>query len=878
MSYKEMHNENKMKPMTIESFLVDMNDTTVVKNPENVIIAIDVSGSTSTYLASTSMTVLEKEMDYVRQYVLENPRNTYFLYTFESNAKYHGNIRVLESENFVQLPDLVPLGATCTHTVFDCIKTHHNRNTPINRIILITDGQTDSNKQTLIGVITRLKASFNNDIKLDIVAISTSCSNLEIGDDNRIPGIDLLNLLGNEVNAFMIYSKFYTDTPFTGSMNSAVDKTNIKFLGVRVKGNLIEFINTLLQNVNENKQELYWGENDTLLKKTLCELGKILSLLFVALPESHKLHPLIVKIQSTFENTAYSKERVYNIVEYGFKCAKGRTQIILTDFEQHVKESCVKKSEFKDAVRSLQEIGTVLNASMAVSLPTASNPVCCISEQLDTIRNKFDVYPNSMDDSGNVYFGLDVSPQAIRIALRTFWAVRMGYKDSRGTAPMFLVANTMSMMFVSGIDMNSQHMKCLRRLAICQASMSVLVSHDKYDDKGCFYHWKNGSLIPLHYNDTKTHVSLYSDERINFLKLPQSLWWALMMSMLGIFDEQLVHYEQSFTGYGIEPNESAFLHYIRTNYHDKITNSFILDKVSTRKISVFSLDDFDEHDKVYRFKDHGECVADTWYSENEINDYVKTNGCVWCHQIPLDSQLELVEIDRPRRTKHARSLIVGKSANDDECFQCRRFRITFIGITGSGKSTFAEKITKKIVGDLNGLVLNINADRLSKQGLHGKQMTFEVKNSFDEFEMMDSRLKVILIDLCNVNTSTDRIFGLDLTGYTNIDFYPNMCVDRFREYEMWCLNNVLSRGMWTLDTLYWLTPVTVGVDKCIGIHNNKASALANKLNVKRCPVKNADNILEYIKPESDSYKSYVDSIDVDAQIEQLLTPMIHNDA
>jgi L-serine dehydratase len=88
--------------------------------------------------------------------------------------------------------------------------------------------------------------------------------------------------------------------------------------------------------------------------------------------------------------------------------------------------------------------------------------------------------------------------------------------------------------------------------------------------------------------------------------------------MLGIFNEQLVYYEKTLISFGIELDEKSFLEYIRTNFSYKITGNFVLDKVSIPKRSVFTLENFNHKDKIYRVKDHGECMADTWYSEDEI--------------------------------------------------------------------------------------------------------------------------------------------------------------------------------------------------------------------------------------------------------------------
>jgi hypothetical protein len=186
-------------------------------------------------------------------------------------------------------------------------------------------------------------------------------------------------------------------------------------------------------------------------------------------------------------------------------------------------------------------------------LPTHDDTTIYICNDPSILNIDYDGYPNSSDKYGNIYFGIGDQPNNI---------TRQAITDILDKPSIFHVAHIMSLCLQNNNnDRTADVMKSLRYLALCQASESMMIANDKYDKNSCFYHWKKGRLIQMSYDDDKTHTSLFSDDNVNHYKLPETLWWALMMSMLGIFDEQLVNYSSALVAYGIEPTEQELLSY-----------------------------------------------------------------------------------------------------------------------------------------------------------------------------------------------------------------------------------------------------------------------------------------------------------------------------
>ena len=266
------------------------------------------------------------------------------------------------------------------------------------------------------------------------------------------------------------------------------------------------------------------------------------------------------------------------------------------------------------------------------------------------------------------------------------------------------------------------------------------------------------------------------------------------------------------------------------------------------------MDDFEPDEEVFELKEHGECKTRTWYSKTEIETYVMTDGCVWCKYKPLSTDLCVVSrenwLDKIREgIKKSKPIgIAGSNGVDTNVFgsfskmsvsndknkqnQIQKYRINLIGITGSGKSTTAEKI--KTLLEQKGIdVLIVSADKWSKQNFKGKDLQNKILNEIRQFDsfVTGGKTKVIIMDLCNENGPSAQSFGFNFNSWTDIDFYPNMDKNNFDEYESWCLSNVLSRPLHNAKSNYWLNPVSAGVNTCIKVHNSKAKGVKSLLGI-----------------------------------------------
>ena len=207
---------------------------------ENIVLVLDISGSTSQIMYNKT-SVLTKEIEVMTNYILSNPKNNYELYSFDSSAVSHGKVNILEDEDFVSLPHFKPGYSTNTCVALKLVCDNLNKFKP-NRIVIFTDGQTDNSKIHFTPLVEKFKS---NGIKIYIIAISCSDTNMETittNEEMRIPGMDIINMLGNEINSLMIYNIYHKQIPFNGITNSSIDKNSIYFCNIKVNGFVVDFI------------------------------------------------------------------------------------------------------------------------------------------------------------------------------------------------------------------------------------------------------------------------------------------------------------------------------------------------------------------------------------------------------------------------------------------------------------------------------------------------------------------------------------------------------------------------------------------------------------------------------------------------------------
>jgi hypothetical protein len=860
---------------TIKALLAGLTPKTENK-PKKITFIFDESGSTGSEF-SNSIKIIEKEEEIMHQYILKNLNNLYDLYTFESRCLYH-QITVLKDENFVTLPTFSSKGSTYTHLPF--VEINKKKEKP-DLIIVITDGQTNSSGIQLKNEMDKLA---KENVTLEIIAVSGSSNDMNTlthSEEQSIPGMDLINHLANYVNRLTIYNKCHNDVPYEGANSTKINKAQLNFMEFAINCRVNEFIDKLCDKIIENKGMINWGINNIDFKKMLSELGKLLTVYFTTFnPDHYYINLIANKINDNCMIENMNIERIINIIKYGFECTKKEKPVLYTNFEQHVKEASVKKAEFKDAIFELNNDGTTLQSSKTICMPT--NGVCIINNGVIEMTQNLGNYPKSKDKYSNIFFPCDdnINEQAVRIAFRELCG-QQGFYDKLGPEPAFYVLKEMSLMFIKGIDLTTEHMIELRKLAIIQTNMETVTGKDKYDGVGLYKQWKVGKTVPVHYTkQTTTHSHLYKNIKINPLQLEETLWWALMMSMLGLFEEQRCLYNTTLLSINVS-NETEFLNYMRETYAKKINGNIGLYVCNEKPTSFFTLDMFLSTDIVYTLKDHGNCKTKTCYSKDEIENYVLNNGCIWCKYMPSWNDFEQkhylnddIEINNLMTSCARLSVTIDNIELNKFNKSSNKLLINMIGITGAGKSTISQKIYDLVIAN-NGSCLIVSSDKWSKRGVKGKQLQSSVYKEIAEFDSKQSEHKVIIVDLCNENgPQLHECFGYDISSYTITNYYPNFNKEMFDEYQSWCLQNVLCRQNCTPETNFWLNPVSAGVNTCVKVHNMKTNGIKKLLGITSTlsfpESKSIDYLLFNIKPKADAYALYLSTINTDKNIQELL--------
>lgn len=835
--------------------------TTSQEKPKNCAIVIDVSGSTGSNFIR-NMTVLEKEMDIAREYMLNNIDNNYTLYTFDNTCNMYP-LSIMKEEKFINMPNLAPGGSTYTH--LPLLKINQNKDF-FDVVILITDGQTSSSPGDLIEETRKFA---DKKIAFEVIAVSATNINMETishNEENRIPGMDLINNVKNNIDKLTIYNQFHDENPYVGALSSKVDKKRLSFMGIPFSGLIPVFLGKIVVEIGKNKYD--WGLDSSFFKQFLCEIGKLLSVLFVMFPLNVKfVNELVMDIEKTCNIDGMTGERIIKFIEYGFNCSKKNTPIIYTNLENHVKDSVVKHAEFADAISTLNKWGTTLGAAKTICMPSKGVCIINMDETLKMTKN-LNSYPNSQDEFGNTYFGCDENQQAIRIGMREFCG-SIGFQDARNSpAVIFYVLNQMSLLYLSGANIDSEHMVELRKLAIAQTSMENMIYKGKYSGIGFYAQWSQGKSVPMHFSNPSLHSSLYTNKMINPFNLSESLWWALMMSMLGIFNEQRNCYDTALNAIDVE-NEKEFLLYMKQQYGNFVHGDVKFLKFEQPPTSIFTLDSFDPKEKTFVLKPHNGCSTNTHYSEEEIKSYVSKNGCVWCRYVPTQNdfiQVDLtqsakslvqntistvsplvVNMNKKRSVPNFPSLdtnaaigtpvdttntnggsrsflsVLSGSGTQQQNIN-KKILINLIGITGSGKTTVATKIQNLMIAK-GAKCLIVSSDKWSRIGNFGASQGEAIANEINLLKNDSCNFKVIIVDMCNENGPSDKLYGIDFSDYEIYNYYPNLDLSKYDDYECWCFHNVLSRPAFDADSSFFLSPVSAGIETCIKVHNTKTGKL-----------------------------------------------------
>lgn len=840
----------------------------------------DVSGSIDVTDRLLEGTVLHKERVELRKAIASHHlQDKVFVNTFSCFPSEFDEVRRMDN-GFFMIPSMEIGGMTQTvrslQKILDEPLFKGNRA----NVTIITDGQTNSYSHD---VIDSFKALIADKKTISIIAIDTRPINLETISREaslHLPGMDLVNCAGNLCEKLTIFNAHHNVVPYVASRKSSADKKRPQLLGCDLpKGIILPiFLDLLVDKISEKRDSVTWGNRNCELQVFCSEIGVLLTLLFVDFTGnciadmiSKRLHAIVPSIP---------KEEILAYIEYGFMCSRKQKPLMFTGFSQQIaelKETSTKQGQFGDATQLLKREGSTLGDIETITF-TESGFVAIDKSNVVPKGNSWGSFPKSCDENLNPWFGTS-HPQAIRQALRQH------FNDPRSPNVIFRVLSLMGKLFLADAPFGGAHMSALRKLAVIQTSMEVMVSQGKYSGIGCYDIWKTGGLVAMHFSKKDTHVSLYADHTLNPLCLSEPIWWAFMMAMLGIFDEQKPQYQGTLGCDTIE----EFLNYMKSTYSSKLDTKFVFKTFESNPKSLFTFDDFPVGARLYSVTHHrtpsGQlCTTPCWVSEGAELDYICANRCPWCRtslsmsnveritNVPIKNDLDdgkQAYISFPRISldedfpslslsskKGPTPKVVPRQSVSAPSFQQGgvKLRIDMIGCTGAGKTTATEILSNEII-KRGGKVLVVSADKWSKLG---RKPAAEIPKEIRAFESVQSLLKVVIVDICNDRGVTRSVFGQDFGSWKQVTFKVNLDESDLIGYESFCLTNVLARGPFSPSTKYWLTKQGVGVEKVIEIHNSKINGVFGALRLKRThlgfnPRLSENEILYLIEADAERY-------------------------
>lgn len=601
---------------------------------------LDTSGSTSRD-SKNSNTILCEEKQIVINEMLDNKNGINYFFTFsqlyDRKKNYYGQIIVDSDIDFVMLPDgLISSGGTYTaEPLEDIIKLLQSKEIELDEVTIVTDGETNSHPTHLTNVVDSLQKYC---IKINIFAVTNTNTNfntIRANEGDCLVGMDLIKLLQNKLHKYTIQNNFHYEKPFLGAINSNIDVKNITFFDIPLPSGISihMFIWSIIDHLHPN---INWKIND--FTRMCVEFGKLLSIF------NHTysfVNDFVLNISNEIKKKTESImdiNKICKFIQYGFNCARNKRSIILSAAEERVEiEATQKRNQFSNAVSDLEKKGTTLGCSQKISL----SPTCIIIDNNTIVLPaSLGRYPNSMSgDRQLVFFGINEnsSPeleQATRIAFREFCNY-LGYPNSRDSpSVIFHTLNLMSLIMIKSDNLTffNKYINELQKIGIIQTKQNRMIESKKYGES--FYAlWKKGLTPSIHHSRKDTHLSLYKDKMINPLNLEEPIWWALMMCMLGLFNEQLQVYHLALNLLGIAPNKEAFLNYMRKNYSSSIKGNILFETFEPEQTSMITFEPFPDDVEVIEVKPHTTELGDMCNPRLQFTheEILKCNRkCLYC--------------------------------------------------------------------------------------------------------------------------------------------------------------------------------------------------------------------------------------------------------
>lgn len=845
-------------------------------NVENISILVDLSASTSATFISDSngkTTVKDKEVSIVEAIAKSNPFGTNSVTTFNHSAQYKGEIKITSNGLILMPPIGYPEAITNTHKGLQLILDSLDRN-KTTKVVLITDGETNSKPDD----IKRLSEEFDkNGIEIYIIAVSNKHINfasLTINEEQTIPGLDIVNMMNKSAE---IYTPL-NPTPFKLAKNVEGKKVwSVLGINIPKKSTLLpiiihDIINALIECDLDFSLSLIQEELQTLF----IEIGMLLGLLYIKFPD-YFLENILKELESK------KGADLSEFVQYGFELKKENKPFIQVNIKRRLINYREQKASFEDATKYLEIEGTSLGEE---SISFFNGIICFNVNPL--LLSRSGIY--SIDKYGNTFFSFGSNEQAIRQGLRTFFGDKYKFRDSRNSPCVIFGVATQILLYLlicPEINLDNVYIRKLRKLAMIQCGQKVQ-NRDKSYGNSFIEKWKTGEIPTTHFSTKDTHADLHLDPQINPLGLSQTLWWAVMMMIIGdgLFDAQMVFYKYTLESENIELNETSLLEYIRINFSSRVSGTVKFSTIDKKK-SVITLDYFEEGSIIYQILSHtssrgGNCNTQTHFSTEERR--VLKDRCPWCttsvsdnYFIPVvySTEQDLINNNPPK-------FIVFRQSDTKK-------KVLFVlqGTVGSGKTTFSQSLQIE-VEKIGGVCINEGTDKYCVNGMSIKNAVKRVTNVLKGINSIHNNLIVVIIDTCGERNNGNVIFNYDFIGWTihriipNFDesiirpnfnesrIRPNFDKLRIRQYLCWSLHNVLTRPRHINNGNFFLNPASASVTICKKVHTNKAIALFGEKRFVNVSHRNELNdILRDIEQEAYEYQEYLNtSMPIDSEVKK----------
>ena len=626
--------------MSLQIVLRQIFDPLLGKDPlggsVTITTLLDNSGSTAAEFEK-GITVLQKSIKIAKSIALENRNGTNFLVTFHSYAQSRGRINITSNNTVMFPPDIRPEDSTFTDKGLNEI-LKELPSTKTTKIVLITDGQTNSSYTSLISVATELK---KKNVDIEIIAVSPKRINfLELGvsEVKLLAGMDVVNTLNVPAK---IYTPEYSDVPFELARSVDSSARVWELLGIQIPKNSIPLpilINMIINSLQNSEIDFLNPGIQEELQTLFIEMGMLIGLLNMTGSNCIAAFEEILRMLEVKTGA-----ELFDFIQYGIQLKQSNEPFVVVNLQRRLIDYKEQRQTYQDATNNLQLNGTALGKE---SISFSNGIVIFITIPSSLTRNG----NYSIDSAGNIFFTADSTvAQSTRQGLRAFFGDYERFKDSR-SSPSVIFAVCIKIILYLLVDpdltLSHEYIKKLRKIARIQIGQKIQ-NRDKSYGNSFEEEWKAGNLPQIHFSRQETHADLHTDSQINPLGLPQTLWWAVMMMIFGdgLFEAQMRFYKDILNAEVIEPTEKSLLEYLRGKYSSKVTGTVKFLTVD-RKQSIITISDFPEGSTILENLPHlssrgNECNTKTHYLEDELRQL--EYKCPFCRERLDATQFKIVE-------------------------------------------------------------------------------------------------------------------------------------------------------------------------------------------------------------------------------------------